>query len=68
MVPPVTDIGTAVNDVVVQARRMTDLATKLNASTNRQRTGRVKAKLAVAKIGEGPRQSAALVEECAAAA
>ena len=64
----VSDAGSAMDDIVNQVRRVSDLINEISASTLEQTEGIGQVSLSVTSLDQGTQQNAALVEQSAAAA
>ncbi|MDP2261552.1 MAG: methyl-accepting chemotaxis protein [Hydrogenophaga sp.] len=64
----VSEAGTAMEDIVSQVRRVSDLISEISASTIEQTTGIGQVSHSVSQLDQSTQQNAALVEQSAAAA
>lgn len=64
----VSDAGSAMDDIVTQVRRVSDLINEISASTIEQTEGIGHVSVSVASLDQSTQQNAALVEQSAAAA
>ena len=64
----VQEAGSAMEDIVVQVTRVTDLIREINSSTREQTDGITQVNVAVSQLDQMTQQNAALVEQSAAAA